>query len=243
MSVKPALLLPVGGLEPVGPSCAVGIINEVTEFICSRLSDRCDILYAPLLSYAPTTAYRAFGGSIGIKKNIFESLIVNCVNDCAHWGIRTLFIFDGTFGAWGRLQDACSRIMKRRTNLVTVHAFNWQREKTIRSLIAQNIDGRELGRSEFGIMSLASYFKPFLVRPLTDAKAGKDTLDEDVHNRWKKRGEDPDKFRRLYPDCSTSYIAGGVDAQFGKALLDMVLDHYGNIINDALTDGMKDSDG
>ncbi len=235
ISVSPALLLPIGGLEPVSTQCSLGIVNEVTSFVTDRISERCGILKAPLLSYSNTTAYKAFGGSVGIKKNIFESLIVNMVNESSSWGIRKLFIFDGTFGSFDLLQKSIARIEKRRTNKVSVYLFNWQREETIRSFVAKNLDGRELGRSEFGIMSMAAYFKPFLIRPLSDKKKQKKSFDEDVFKRWQKRGEDPHKFRKLFPTCSTSFIKNEVDPKFGKSLFDLIVDFYGNSIIDKMS--------
>jgi creatinine amidohydrolase/Fe(II)-dependent formamide hydrolase-like protein len=235
VSQIPALILPIGGLEPVNIYCSLGIVNEVTAFISNRIAERCGVLLAPLLSYSNTTAYRAFGGSVGVKKNIFESSVVNMVNDSSSWGIRKLFIFDGTFGSYTLLQKTIARIEKRRTNKVTIFLFNWQREETIRTFIEKNLEGKELGRSEFGIMSIAAYFKPYLIRPLLSRKKKKGTLDKEVYNRWLKRGEDPHKFRRLFPHCTTSFIKNKIDPQFGKALLDVIVDYYGNSITNVIS--------
>lgn len=236
VTLSPVLLLPIGGMEPVGARCTLGIVNEVTDFISDRLSQRCGILKAPLLSYSNTTAFRAFGGSIGIKRNIFESLICNLIKDSSSWGIRKIFIFDGSYGTHDLIRQSIAHIEKRRTNKVSVYLFCWQREKEIRSLISKYLKGRELARSEFAIMSLAAYFKPYLIRQLSGKKKKEDTLDENIYEKWLKRGEDPDKFRKLYPKCSTSFIKNEIDPQFGKVLLDSIVDFYGNRIIEKISD-------
>ena len=78
---------------------------------------------------------------------------------------------------------------------------------------------------------MVSYFKPYLIQAYNkDKKVTKPPVDKDVYLRWKKRGADPEKFRKLFPDCSTSNFDKDIDPQFGKVMIDYILSSCEKII-------------
>ncbi len=233
VATKPYLLIPIGGLEPVGANATLGLINEVTSFITKSIADRCDLLYAPLLSYSNTTPFRAFGGSIGVKRNIFESLIANMARDSEHWGIKKLYLINGSFENKDLLEKSIKRIDSIKKSTITLTQFSWQQEKEIRDFIAKNVQGAELGRTEYALLSMISYFKPFMLRSTKSMK--KDSINPEIYKKWHKRGADPDRFRKLFPQCSTSKVTTPPDAQFGKLTINYIVDFYANRITDSIT--------
>ncbi len=214
----PAVILPVGGMEPVGEWCALGAVNKITHSISETISNNCSVLLQPVLLYGNTTSFRAFGGSSGVKKNIFESLITGIVKDCASWGIKHIFIIDGTCNSYPTLQKVVKRVSKNKKMAVDIHIFNWQREEKVRNLISKQLKGNELSRTEFGILSMISHLNPSMIRKNKGRKKAKSLCTDDVYRKWYKLGQDPDKFRKLFPDCSTSIIDNDIDPTFGKEL-------------------------
>jgi len=228
----PALILPVGGLEPVGDHCALGAIQESTMAISACVSEKCKILLNPLLAYSNTTCYRNFGGSSGVKANIYESVITQIAKDCAVWGVRYLFIIDGCYGSHDIVRKVIKRIEKNPAMTIRVSSFNWQHDPDIQAYIdrAGKFFGIELGRSEFGILSMISYINPALIRSLKKNSKTENLCKDDIFQRWKKRGQDPEKFRKLFPHCSTSLIENDIDPKFGKELFEYIVINYEKII-------------
>lgn len=231
----PAIIFPIGGMEPVGERCDLGAIQEVVDAISNCLSERCGILLQPIFSYSNTTSYRAFAGSSGVKKNIFESLITGIIKDCAAWGIKHIFIVDGTYNSYSLLEKVVKRVEKNKIFEVEVHIFNWQQDQKVRKFISKHVNGNELARSEFGILSMISLLNPSMIRANKSKKKAKSLCTEDIYRRWSKLGQDPDKFRKLFPDCSTSRIENEIDPEFGKELFTYITDYYSKEIKKILS--------
>ena len=112
VSRVPALIVPIGGMEPVGEKGTLGVVPECIMAISACLAERCDVLLQPLLPYSNTTSFRAFGGSIGVKKSSYESFITHIIKDSAAWGIKHLFILDGTYNSYKALKKVSAGIEK-----------------------------------------------------------------------------------------------------------------------------------
>lgn len=230
---KSCVILPLGGLEPVGDFGVLGLVQYVMVAISNCVSERCDMLLAPVLSYGKTSAYRSFGGCIGIKKNIFESVLRGFIDDCVAWGTKRVFILDGTFDSFESVALTINKMSKKRKHAqINMHAYNWQREGMIRSFLAKNLEGKELGRSEFGLLSIASYINPSLIKKNDfQNRVSRSIFDRGVYKTWLKRGMDPEKFRKLSSDCRTSDIDQEPDPEFGKKLLEYIVTFYVNTFN------------
>ena len=234
VSKVPALIVPIGGMEPVGENCTLGVVQECIMAISACLAKRCNMLLEPLLPYSNTTSFRAFGGSIGVKKSSYESFISNIIKDSAAWGIKHLFILDGTYNSYAVLTKVVQRIKKLNKIDINVSVLNWQHDSTIKSFIEPDFKGTELARCEYGLVSMAAYINPSLVRTKKPKKKAKSLCTEDSYRRWVKLGMDPEKFRKLFPDSSTSIIENEIDPAFGKALFEFIITHYEKIIKETL---------
>ena len=62
----------------------------------------------------------------------------------------------------------------------------------------------------------------------------KSLCSEDTYRKWVKLGQDPDKFRKLFPDCSTSRIENKIDTEVGKDLFNFIVYHFERIINQVI---------
>ncbi len=231
---RPAIILPLASLEPVGACAALGVIETCVRSISSCISERCGILLQPVLSYGNSTGFRSFGGSSGIKKNIYASLLKNIINDSVCWGTGYIFIVNGSFDSNGVIDSVVSSFQKHADKPTTITALNWQRDSFIRSFIARHHDGREAGRSEYGLLSMAAYLRPSLLKT-DEGKQRRSVVDEATVIRWKKLGSDPDKFRKLFPWCSTSVSGQQFDPEFGRELYETIVTHFQEKINTVLT--------
>ncbi len=230
ISKNPSIILPVGGMEPVGEQCAIGAISECIMSISACLAEKCDMLLQPLLPYSNTTSFRAFGGSTGVKKSCYESFLTSLIKDCAAWGVKYIFILDGTFLSYPIVNKVVNRFEKNKKKSISITVLNWQHNNDIRSFIAGRLKGLELGRSEFGIISMAAYINPSLVINKIAYTKQKALCTQDIYLRWKKLGQDPEKFRKFFPDCRTSVINSESDPEFGKELFEYIVTCFEKII-------------
>ncbi|MFP4416374.1 MAG: creatininase family protein [Chitinispirillaceae bacterium] len=215
---KPAIILPLAGTEPLGESVALGTHNRCCKSVCSALAQKTGIVQAPFLSYGYTTPFRSFGGCGGIKPQILASLVHSILRDYVSQGVRYVCLVDGSYDNYEALLGAAKRVNQRRRARVEI--FSWQREPVIRSFIAQQSGLKEPGRSEYGIMSLASFCAQEM---FTDSIKPDEKKQESVaaYQIWRRRGKDPEKFRKIFPDSLIG--SGRYDPAFGEKLFDRIV--------------------
>ncbi len=224
LAVAPSIIVPVASMEPFGEVGAVGASAVCCVAIADRLSEKTGILLSAPLLYGHSTPYRAFAGCAGAKHTALESLVVSIAKDFSAQGCRTLYLVDGSYEGSDALGEASRAVHSRRLACET-HVLSWQHDDTIRAHVAKRCGAAEPARCEYGILSMAATLDPLYVRaaakPGTTAKAG-----ESTGRAWRKRGRDPEKYRKLFPDGLTSQAACAYDAAFGTELLDRITAHF-----------------
>jgi creatinine amidohydrolase/Fe(II)-dependent formamide hydrolase-like protein len=221
----PAIILPLGGCEPYGELGALGVASACAEALGDALSSRLSVLLAPMLAYGCSTPYRAFEGSAGVKPRVLTNFLCETIRGWYHQGFKTVVIID----ALGDNSEATALALRRLKNSHPDRhavALSIQRDERIRAFIGNHCSGKELGRTEYGMLSMAAGFDPSLVRKLdTGSGAGAQAPLPDMERfqRWRKRGGDPEQFRKIFPGASTSGIASRYDADFGGALFEYIL--------------------
>lgn len=233
IALNPAIILPVAGIEPVGNFCRLGAVETIIKALGNTISESGDILCAPVLSYSFTMPYRAFPGSIGIRKNIFESMLAGFIKDCIQWGIKFIYILDGSYNSHYSI-TGCIANFKKKNYPVRIILLNWQYDPEIKSYIAAKYADNGFGRNELCILDLISYIDaPFICNErIPDQK--KISADRKKYQQWSKRGKDPDKFRNLFPECSTTLIGKDtkISAESGKELFDYIVKRFIGILAD-----------
>jgi hypothetical protein len=103
--------------------------------------------------------------------------------------------------------------------------FSLHHDAWVRAFIAKHQPGPELGRTEYGMLSMAAWIDPDLVRGSVkkDASVTAGPAAAERFKKWHKRGADPEQFRKLFPNGSSSTIAAGFNAGFGKQLFEYIL--------------------
>lgn len=218
----PALVAPFGGCEPYGEFGALGVAALCAKAVASALASKLRIILAPTLAYGCSTAAKAFGGSAGVKPRTLTNIVCETFRMWYFQGFRIFIIIDSLADNHEAIGCALRRLARSNPDLKAV-MFSLQHDERIREFIGKHQPGRELGRSEFGLLSMAAFIDASLVR-------GPDADPSDVFvpelerfQTWRKRGADPQQYRKLFPHASSSTIAGRFNAEFGRELFAFIL--------------------
>jgi len=215
-----SLIMPLGGAEPYGKYSSMGIATLCASSIAENLSSRLNVMVAPVLPFGCSTAYRAFGGTAGLKPRTFTNLIIDVCRDWIAQGFSSILLIDSLNDNSEALQDAICRLDKIRGG--AVRAFSIQNDQRVRKFVSQIVNGVEYGRSEFMIQAIANYL--LQNQKSCDCGTEKTLPDEKVFRQWKKRGKDPQKYRKLFPDAVSSLFSESCDMNNGREIFSFIID-------------------
>ena len=218
----PALVLPLGGCEPYARFGALGIASAVAESLARELSRRMRILCAPVLPLGCSTPFMSFGGTGGVKPRTFTNTLCESVRMWYFQGVKAVFIIDALADNHTAVDLAVRRLADSHPEC-SATVYSLQRDERVRAFIAQSKSGMELYRAEYGMLSLAAWIDPALVRNPADGPSKPWNASSGHFRTWRKRGADPELFRKSAPDCSCSEIAAFYHAGFGKELFEFIL--------------------
>jgi creatinine amidohydrolase/Fe(II)-dependent formamide hydrolase-like protein len=217
---SPCLVLPLGGMEPFGNIGSFGVNSVCIDAIAGVISKRLRLLVAPVMFYGCTSSYKSFKGSIGIKPKVFCSFLANFCNDCFFQGFKKVIILNSN----EENVLALELLVKRYNNhSVKIETFSLQSDSIIRGFVRERKPGMEMGRSEYMMLSMAAFIQPALVLPGTGESPIHFPSSSD-YATWKKRGRDPEKYRKLFPTGSSSEIACQYDPGFGEEVFNFIIE-------------------
>jgi creatinine amidohydrolase/Fe(II)-dependent formamide hydrolase-like protein len=225
----PAIILPLGGCEPYGTSGALGAATACAEALAVALSKGRNILYAPPLAFGCSTAYGSFGGTTGVKPRTMANVLCETILRWYLQGFRNIIIIDSLYDNNGAVLAASRRLTSAHPGL-DVLVFSLQRDERVRAFIARHSKEKEPGRNEYGLLSLAAHIDPALVRPAGQKVPGS-PVDSKRFEAWRKRGADPQQFRKLFPESSVSNSACRFDPAFGKELFEFIVQVLVDTVN------------
>jgi creatinine amidohydrolase/Fe(II)-dependent formamide hydrolase-like protein len=217
----PALILTLGGCEPYGAAGTLGTASACAGALAGALAEKLKILCAPALDFGCSTAYSAFGGTATVKPRTMTNILCETIRRWQMQGFRTVIIIDGLFDNSEAVNTALLRL-KNSDPEMNIVSFSLQRDERVRAFIGRHGRGKEPGRTEFGILSLAAFIDKTLVRPVLKKQAAS-AAGMERYVTWRKRGADPQQFRKLFPDCSVSDTARVYDPVFGKKLFNFIV--------------------
>jgi creatinine amidohydrolase/Fe(II)-dependent formamide hydrolase-like protein len=218
----PVLILPLGGCEPYGPFGGLGAAAACAGALAAALSSRLRIIHAPVLAYGCSTPFRTFAGSAGMKPRTLVNLLCETIRPWFFQGFKVVIIIDALPENERAVAEAVRRLKGSDPEGSVLH-FSVQRDERVRAFIGSRVPGRELLRTEYGVLSMAAFIDPELVRPAETSLREPLLPDPERFAVWHKRGADPQQYRKLFPDASSSTIAGTYDAGFGKELFGYIL--------------------
>ncbi len=215
----PSLIVPVGSLEPVGLYGGIGLLSCCAEVLAEALSSKLKVLMAPVIHYSCTTAFKSFEGCAGIRERTLINLLTETCRDWIFQGFRNILLINVS----SENDDALGSAVKRlNSGAEKVKFFSLQSDLRITDRLTHYRAIKELGRSEYLILSLAKYLFSDMLRDGHHDR-GHSLPDVKQFQNWKKRGKDPQLFRKMFPLGSTSELIAGVDIEIGRELFDFII--------------------
>jgi creatinine amidohydrolase/Fe(II)-dependent formamide hydrolase-like protein len=219
----PALIFPLGGCEPYASFGTLGIASAVAEALARELSRRMNMLVSPTLAFGNSTGFMSFGGTAGVKPRTLTNALCETVRMWYFQGVKTVVIIDALLDNREAVDLARKRLAVSHPGNETV-VFALQRDERVLDFIKKSVPGDEAYRAEFAMLSMAAGIDSELVRDADGAAAGKSwNGSPERFKTWRKKGGDPEQFRKIAPDCSCSGAAHAYRAEFGKELFEFIV--------------------
>jgi creatinine amidohydrolase/Fe(II)-dependent formamide hydrolase-like protein len=221
ININPTIILPVSAIEPSTEYGCLGISSLICWHIAQTLSEKNEILLAPIINYGYSVAFKSFPGCASISKRTYAALLRDLIDSWRFQGIMNFIIIDGNYDSSEIINDALSKQHKN-SNIVVL---NWH-IKAVQDFIASHRNGVEYGRSQYALLSMATYIDERYIHAESIIKSKNMTVDMKIFQKWLKTGRDPEKFRSLFPDAVLSSIAFDYSAEFGKELFAYIIELF-----------------
>ena len=213
LQTTPAVIIPVGSLEPIGKHMPLGLIADTCDALAEHISMNTGALVAPKVSYGYATPFKAFAGCTGISEKTFANTLSETCNGLFFQGFKRILLITLGSDHHDTITTAINYMKKKGEIAVCI----LQKNEQFRLLCARKCKTKEPVRTEWGMLALAQSFisdyadlqlkKP--VGPLPDKKQ---------YATWYKKGKDPQKLRKLVPDMRLSPFYGIIAAEDAQEL-------------------------
>lgn len=222
------LLVPLGGLEPLGPYAALGTLNTCTEALVQALSGQLQLPVSPLFAYGASTPFKAFGGVAGIRPGTHGNMVMECCNDWLFQGFKRIVFISLATDAATMMHVPITRLQKKYSNDVVATLLVPTADKRFLQQLPEYDNGGIPGiRNELALLSLALFISPTLItspRIGDGEKPSEGTFPEAKNGKqWHRRGRDPVKLRNLAPQALFSPSSAAATADLGEALFKTIL--------------------
>ncbi|MDR2693181.1 MAG: creatininase family protein [Chitinispirillales bacterium] len=225
LAARPAVILPLGGCEPFGHIGRIGIETLCAERISDELSIRCRALSAPPLPFGCSTPFISFPGAAGVKPRTFVNTLCEIIHAYALQGATRVFLINAAPFNKAPAEEAAKRI-EAKYGGVRVLLFD------INTIIdrASTALNRRIDRADTALLAMAAYLDQESVNAdISGINADKrKNVSGEQYRAWKKRGADPQKLRKLFPDglLLPPDNEGSIDItpRRGKELFDRVME-------------------
>jgi creatinine amidohydrolase/Fe(II)-dependent formamide hydrolase-like protein len=222
IELLPALIFPLGGCEQYGQLGALGVAHACAEALANALAEKTRLLCAPVVNYGCSMPFQSFGGTAGIKSRTLINLLCETIRMWLFQGFKLIVIVDALMENHETIALVEKRLKSSHPDGKIIR-FSLQCDPRVRAFIAKNIPGMEMGRTEYGMLSMAAWIDSALVRQPAGIDAPTIRPDAENFKRWHKRGADPEQFRKFFPEGSSSAFANNYNADFGKQLFGYIL--------------------
>jgi len=216
---RPTLLVPVAALEPIG-DLPLGVVPAAASAVAHAVSASNALLCAPLFTFGFATPFKAFAGPCGLHAATVESALYGIAADAALWGIREIVFIDGSTFSSPMIAKAVKRINGLVRGQVKASSYSWTSDAKIRALLDGALKGSDPIRPEAALLALAAYHDSSFSS--LSLSAVDTTPDVAVVKSWKKRGRDPEQFRKYFPTCRTGVLATSGDPALGAELCTLI---------------------
>ena len=158
------------------------VLTRCGEVLAEALSSKLQVLTAPSINYSCTTTFKSFEGCAGIKERTFTNMLTEICRDWIFQGFSRILLLSVS----SENDTALNCVLKRLNHSnEKVKCFSLLSDTRVADLVSRNRVGKELGRSEYLILSLVRFLFPELLRD--SHRSGAHRLPEPGEYRtWKK---------------------------------------------------------
>jgi hypothetical protein len=212
---RAAMIVPLGGCEPFGGVGALGVESYCAVGIAKELSLRCGVLTAPVVPFGCSTPFIGFAGAAGLKPRTFVNMLCDILHAYIFQGVEKIFLVNAAPFSREPAAEAAKRLMSAHPR-VTVLLFdiNTVLKEDVKGGVGEGggINVKPNGKSQLKNMDTGFCFDrddalllsiyAYLRQEKFDGvdKVVKKNVREEQYRTWKKRGMDPQKLRKLFPD-------------------------------------------
>lgn len=235
-----SLIIPLGGLEPLGCTGAIGISGMCSESLAVKLADHCSSLVAPMLPYASSPLFKAFPGCVVMGSSGYETILSSVCNSFIYQGFKRILLLQSSLMP----DDSVAAVLKRVKNFGNggeVRLYNWQSDARVVAFLKKESTAESFDRLEHAQLHLASYINNESIR--SEACTGSESpVTSQQYKTWKKRGADPHKYRKLFPSgISSTKGDENLSSDLGKKLFQYILDYMITDYSEFLKVGATDA--
>lgn len=202
LTTNQSIIVPLGGLEPFGSSGAIGIPGLCSDTLAATLAGTCNSLAAPLLPFASSPLFRSFPGCVSFGSSGYENVLSYLCRGFLYQGFKRVLLVHSALMPDHALISVLKRV-EMYNNEGEIKLCSWQNDKRIIEFLKTESAASNLERLETGLLSLAAFIEPEYLRSSEFSGASGD-ITQAQYRSWRKRGADPDKFRKLFPSGLTS---------------------------------------
>jgi hypothetical protein len=213
---RPAIIVPLGGCEPFGGVGALGVESYCAEGIAKELSLRCDVLTVPVIPFGCSTPFIGFAGAAGLKPRTFVNMLCDILHAYIFQGVKKIFLVNAAPFSREPAAEAAKRLMSAHPR-VTVLLFDINTilrgdvkggggdsgAINVKPSSKSHINNRDntgfcFDRDDALLLSIYAYLRQENFEGIDQVV--KKNIREEQYRTWKKRGADPQKLRKLFPD-------------------------------------------
>jgi creatinine amidohydrolase len=113
MQVSRTVVLPVGSIEQHGPHLPNGTDTFAAELVAKDVADRLDAVYAPLVAYGVTPIHAGHPGTVNLRRETFEALLLDVCTELIAMGARTLVLVNWHEGNIASMDAVATQLQDR----------------------------------------------------------------------------------------------------------------------------------
>ena len=121
---KKAIVIPVGSIEQHGPHLPVSTDSDIVTEVTKRVSEKCNFLLLPTLSYGVSFEHFPFF-NISLKEKTLEQILIDICLSLSSNDINTIFIINGHHGNQKALENISKKINRLSKKKIKVFVFSY----------------------------------------------------------------------------------------------------------------------
>ncbi len=121
---KKAIIIPVGSIEQHGPHLPVSTDSDIVTEVAKRVSEKCNFLLLPTLSYGVSFEHFPFF-NLSVKEKTLEQILIDICLSLSSNDIDTIFIINGHHGNQKALENISKKINRLSKKKIKVFVFSY----------------------------------------------------------------------------------------------------------------------